>query len=105
MQFSSSPRPSIPPCSTVDDDGFHLRRSFPPTAPLPLTKRSNRLHHGANCAIYDVTPHREPHERDTRNPRDDIMSFPGMGGGLPGMPGGGAGNVDPNDPNAVQMVR
>lgn len=34
------------------------------------------------------------------------MSFPGMGGGLPGMPGGGAaGNVDPNDPNAVQMVR
>lgn len=44
--------------------------------------------------------------RDNAEPvRDDIMSFPGMGGGLPGMPGGAGGNVDPNDPNAVQMVR
>lgn len=54
-----------------------------------------------------LTPQsRAPTNATTPEPvRDDIMSFPGMGGSLPGMPGGAGGNVDPNDPNAVQMVR
>lgn len=50
-----------------------------------------------------TTSHYE--RNNATNPCDDIMSFPGMGGGLPGMTGGAGGNVDPNDPNAVQMVR